>query len=322
MKSKFSCISANQVDGVAEYGGINHPFLSGFASEASGADMSLTELDFAKLLSNYPTHFNLPPHLALALEDLKKASPGSTSCCMQVCEALNKSGVKIPKEKFRTNREPSEFPKGSGFYYLLAVDEMFNYFKKYHGDPTILRDVPVASAGDFSQISKRIRRLEGIVLFRDNGVGAHIELWNKTNVVQDRGPSIMNASWMWSQPHIYFWQVGKTRSMEDIPFFVAQQLKGWWKVSDNLNYYYWFDLKNLTVVYTMNEPKNASTVPPKWPVNTGDVTFVDNKLEIDWDPAGFGATRETFTLSAPDGYKSMTGESNRFERLNATKMFQ
>lgn len=267
-------------------------------------------------------HVNLPPHLAQALADLKKSWPTSTSCCMQVCEALNKSGIKIPNERFRINRGPSEFPKGSGVYYLLAVDEMFEYFKRYHGEPTILRKDQAGTAGDFSQISKPIRGLEGFIIFSDNRVGAHIELWNKINVVQDRGSSIMNAGWMWSQPSIYFWQVGKTRAMENIPFLLAQQLSGWWKVSDGQDYYYFFDLNKLTVVYTMNEPRNADTVPPKWPANMGDVTFVNKKLEIDWDPTGFGATRETFTPSLQDGFKSMTGESNRFERLKATKMFE
>jgi hypothetical protein len=284
--------------------------------------MSLTGVNFSTLLANYPMNANLPPHLAQGLAELKKFSPKSTSCCMQACEALNKSGIKIPNEHFRSNRGPSEFPPKSGIYYLLELDEMINYFKKYHGEPTVLRKVSNATPGDFSQLSKPIRGLEGIIIFSDNMVGAHIELWNKINVVQDRGPSIMNASWMWSQPSIYFWQVGETRVMESIPSRLAQQLKGWWKISDGQNYYYFFDINKLTVVYTMNEPKSANIVPPKWPANTGDVTFVNQKLEIDWDPAGFGATRETFTPSLQDGFKSMTGESNRCERRKATKMFE
>lgn len=284
--------------------------------------MSLSSVSFTTLLSNYPTHTNLPPHLATALAELKKQWPKSTSCCMQACEALNKSGVKIPNEKFRSNRGPSEYPPKSGNFYLLAVDEMYNYFKRYHGEPTVLRKVAEESAGDFAQITKPIRGLEGFIIFSDNMQGAHIELWNKINVVQDRGPSIMNAGWMWSQPSIYFWQVGGTRTLDAIPSLLAQQLSGWWKVYDGKNYYYWFDLKNNTVVYTTTEPKDANTVAPKWPTNTGDVTYTSQKLEIDWDPAGDGVTRETFTPNAQDGFKSMSGESNRFGRLQATKMFQ
>jgi hypothetical protein len=115
-----------------------------------------------------------------------------------------------------------------------------------------------------------------------------------------------------------FWQIGEARPMIDMPPLLAQCLRGWWKVSDGNDYYYFFDHNK--VVYTTRAPKTVHEQPPRVPANTGDVTVVGWNLEIDWDPSGFGATRETFTYDY-FSVTAMKGVSNRYQRLTATKMF-
>lgn len=279
--------------------------------------MELKDLDFGKLLGNYPVNSNLPPHLAKALAELKTTWPESTPCCMQICEALNKNGLKIPgKKSFRPgvpSRVAMEIPLKSGNYHLLAVDEMNNFLKTF-AEPKLIRDVKKGTPWNFQSITKPIRGLEGILTF-GNG---HIEFWNKINVVQDRGASALDPNSLWGQRQIRFWQIGAARPLLDMPPLLAQNLRGWWKVNDGKDYYYFFDKS--TVVYTTRPPMTAKELPPRAPANTGDVTLVGWNLEVDWDPSGFGATRETFTFE-PFSLTTMKGVSNRFDRLAATKMF-
>jgi hypothetical protein len=281
------------------------------------ANMDLTTVDFGKLLASYPMNSNLPPHLARALADLKKSSPASTSCCMQLCEALNKAGIKVPgKKSFRPGvpqRVAMEIPLHSGAFYLLAVDEMINFLKTF-AEPRLIRSVATRTPGNAQAITKSIQGLEGILTFGND----HIEFWNKVHVVQDRGPSAMSPDFLWGSPQIRFWQIGAARPMLAMPPFLAQNLRGWWKVNDGRDYYYFFGKD--TVVYTLRAPKTAKEQAPKVPANMADLTLVGWNLELDWDPSGFGATRETFTFE-PFSLTTMKGVSNRFDRLTATKMF-
>ena len=97
-------------------------------------------------------------------------------------------------------------------------------------------------------------------------------------------------------------------------------LRGWWNVNDGNTYYYYFSDQHV-VTYTKVEPKNLLFPPVKQPLNEGAVTISQNSLTvvIDWNPADGGETKETFTRLPTIG-ESMSGVSNRYGPLSATKM--
>lgn len=97
-------------------------------------------------------------------------------------------------------------------------------------------------------------------------------------------------------------------------------LQGWWRVYDGSTYYYYFNNSN-SVQYTKVEPKRGSQ-PIQNPLNKGTIAVVGTpeRLTIDWNPADGGATREVFTRGGGASLQ-MSGTSNRYGRLVATKMF-
>ena len=274
--------------------------------------------DFATILSNYPANKQLPGPLQKTIDDLNKVKPGNTSCCLQVCWAFNKSGIKVPSGNFRPEekkRVAAEIPYKSGVFYLMAVDEMINWMTGKFGPPFVLGDGPGADPKKLAAFTGPIQGLEGVLTF-GNG---HIELWNRYNIVQDTGASLMNAGWVWGKKPIRFWRIGNTVAL---PFTGSDMARfdGWWDVNDGTQYYYFIDLAKRKVSYTKRMPKNSAVRNLNSHENSGDVTLVGRDLVFDWDPAGGGATRETFTFDYRDR-NTMTGRSNRYGNLLAKKMF-
>jgi hypothetical protein len=287
----------------------------------SPADKVHINADFGKLLANYPAHNQLPPALQKTIDDLNKPylpKKPNTPCCLQVCHAFNKSGIKVPSGNFRPGdpkRVAAQIPLGSGVYYLMAVDEMINYLSRTFGDPIVLGAARSASNADVAALTAIVRGLEGVMTF-GNG---HIELWNRYNIVQDSGAMVMNAGWVWSQKPVRFWRIGSSvaTSFSGTDFM---RFNGWWDVNDGEQYYYYIDVKSRKVTYTKAKPANSGTKNMNVRLNIGDITIVGRDIVFDWDPAGGGATRETFTFNFANP-TTMNGRSNRYGNLLAKKMF-
>lgn len=287
----------------------------------SPADKVHINADFATILANYPANNQLPPALQKLIDDLNKPylpKKPNTSCCLQVCHAFNKSGIRIPSGNFRPldpKRVAEEIPRKSGVYYLMAVDEMINYMSGAFGPPIVLGAARSASRADVAALTAMVQGLEGVMTF-GNG---HIELWNKYNIVQDSGAMVMDAGWVWKQKPVRFWRIG---SASATAFSGTDFLRfgGWWDVNDGEQYYYYIDGKTKKVSYTKARPANSTIRNVNVHLNSGDITIAGSKIIFDWDPADGGATRETFTLDSSDP-TTMNGRSNRYGDLLAKKMF-
>jgi hypothetical protein len=91
----------------------------------------------------------------------------------------------IPTRSFR--RANPELPKGSGSYYLQAVDELENYLTGKYGAG---EEIKTGSRKDMASMKKYLNGKQGILCFRTSGAGAHTELWDKTRIIQDGAPSL------------------------------------------------------------------------------------------------------------------------------------
>lgn len=287
----------------------------------SPADKVHINVDFATILANYPANNQLPPALQKLIDDLNKPylpKKPNTSCCLQVCHAFNKSGIRVPSGNFRPGdpkRVAEEIPRKSGVYYLMAVDEMINYMSGAFGPPIVLGAARSTSRADVAALTAMVQGLEGVMTF-GNG---HIELWNKYNIVQDSGAMVMDAGWVWSKKPIRFWRIGSSSATA---FSGTDSLRfaGWWDVNDGQQYYYYIDGKSGKVSYTKARPANSTIKNMNVHLNSGDTTIAGTNIIFDWDPADGGATRETFTFDASEP-TTMKGRSNRYGDLLAKKMF-
>lgn len=214
-----------------------------------------------------------------------------------------------------SKRVAAEIPYKSGQFYLMAVDEMIHWMTGAFGDPIVLGKARTASKADVSAFTAVVQGLEGVMTF-GNG---HIELWNRYNIVQDTGASLMSPTWVWGQSPVRFWRIGSNIAS---PFtgLDFMRFEGWWDVNDGDQYYYYVDLKSRKVSYTRVRPKSSATRNLSSHVNSGDVTLVGQSLVFDWDPADGGATRESLNFD-PGDPGTMRGRSNRYASLVATKMF-
>jgi hypothetical protein len=297
-------------------------FKEEFAMSVSPAEKVHINADFEKILANYPANNQLPPALQQKIDALNKPyfpHTPNTSCCLQVCHAFNKTGIRIPSGNFRPGepeRVAEQIPFGSGVYYLMAVNEMINYLSRTFGDPIVLGAAHSASDADIADFTAPVRGLEGVMTF-GNG---HIELWNRYNIVQDSGAMIMSAKWVWSQKPVRFWRIGSSAVATPLSGSDATRFDGWWDINDGEQYYYYIDATSRKVTYTKGKPANSATKNMNVRLNIGDITMVSGDLVFDWDPADGGATRETFTLDSSDP-TTMKGRSNRYGNLLAKKMF-
>jgi len=281
------------------------------------------QADFATILANYPAHTQLPPVLQKKIDDLNRPflpKTPNTSCCLQICHAFNKSGIRVPSGNFRPldrDRAAAEIPEKSGIFYLMAVDEMIRYLSSHFGEPVVLGEARSASKADVSALTESVQGMEGVMTF-GNG---HIELWNRYNIVQDSGAMVMDAGWVWGQKPVRFWRIGSNSAtaFSGIDFM---RFDGWWDVNDGQQYYYYIDVKSKKVGYTRTQPANSTAKILNVRLNSGDITVAGAGAEIvfDWDPADGGATREIFTFDVTDP-ATMKGRSNRYGNLVAKKMF-
>jgi hypothetical protein len=138
---------------------------------------------------------------------------GGTPCCVQMSQALNLSGLIVPSASFRRNNAYLTI-NGTGYYYFGAVDELEDFLTNqcaggFAGElVTTDGSGNARSAGDIQQY---LQGRQGILAFRDMGAGAHTELWDGHDILQqdiDRG-------WCFHQPRILFWDAGPPQWLTD-----------------------------------------------------------------------------------------------------------
>ncbi len=276
-------------------------------------------LDFATLRSHYPTYNRLPPHIAKYMADLNKGipegKPKNTPCCFQVSEALNLSGAEhaIPPRSWR--RANSHLGMN---YYLGAVDELEIHLTSRYGKGEGLHLTAGSGTDRTKKMKAAIAGRQGILCFRDQGYGAHTELWDGTDIVQNGAPAANGAAlsggYIWGQPHIWFWQATGEDDVDPLPAW----LTGWWDVNDGQQYYYYVSDQGV-VVWTQTEPKSANEIPIRKIGNEGAGVFDPaGTFIITWDQNGDSSTVETFRWAVQPS-TTMAGTSNRFGPLVAQR---
>jgi hypothetical protein len=277
-------------------------------------------IDYATLRAGYPTYNRLPKHIADYMASLNKGiaegQPKNTPCCFQVSEALNNAGAEHLVGP-RSHRRPNS--RLGTNYYLGAVDELEHYLAGRYGKGEEVQLVVKTAANRTKEMKAAITGRKGIICFRNGGAGAHTELWDGTDIVQNGAPAAdgaaLSGAYIWGQPRIVFWEVSGEDNVEPAPAW----LQGWWDVNDGIQYYYYFS-DQYVVHWTKTEPGNAYTPPGRNAMNEGsyEVTNHPGEIVITWNPSGDGITTETFAFS---GYQptAMTGRSNRFGALTATR---
>jgi hypothetical protein len=240
--------------------------------------------DFDTLRKNYPVYNHLPAHLQNYIDELnkglKEGEPRNTPCCLQVSEALNGCGGdhKIPSRSFR--RANPELPRGSGNYYLQAVDELENYLAGKYGAG---EEVKTAGREDIASMKKYLNGRQGILCFRNPGAGAHTELWDKTRILQDGAPdshgAAMNQAYIFGQPRVVFWEaLGVAPAVGAVPPW----LPGWWEVKDGFETYYYYFFPAGLVHYTVVRP-DVPYCPAATPNSSGTFSVdVSQKVTVRW----------------------------------------
>ena len=279
------------------------------------ADIGKIRMDFGVLVANYPKHNNLPPLVQNYLDGLNKkipeGQPKNTSCCLQVSHALHATPQQIYPRSFRRDNAPI-----GGKYYIQAVDELEHYLTGRYGKTDDIKRDDSGKVRSEAQMKQYLDGMQGILVFRNAGAGAHTELWNEDTILQKAGaPGGMNEQYIFSQPRILFWEVTEEADENPVPSW----LPGWWSVYDGNQYYYYFSDQH-GVTYTKVAPANLFTPPAPQPLNEGTVTVSATGIVIDWNPADGGATRETFTREGWTSESAMNGVSNRYAPLYAKKM--
>jgi hypothetical protein len=270
--------------------------------------------NFDAMWAKFPMRPHLPSEITDYIAALKKANPGEnpTECCLQLSWALNAAGLTVPRSSYR--RPNADL--GRGGWGLGACDEVEVYLTWRYG-----KTEDIKQGRTVAELRQYIRGRQGILAFRDATPGQHVELWDDQNIRQRGGaPGGMSEGFVFGQPRILFWEVVNTLSADD--FVVPEWLRGWWYVTDGNDYWYYFSDQG-TVSYVESAPKNllqGPAIPIPLPQNTGHVTIRDEppQVIIDWNPAGDGVTVEKFTVGG--NLKAMSGVSNRFGPLNASKL--
>jgi hypothetical protein len=254
---------------------------------------------------------NLPVEITDRIALLKKLEPGTnpTECCYQLSWAFNMGGLKIPTHSFwRENTDLGRGGRGIG-----ACDEMEVFLTTRFG-PT--EDIK-RTYGDIGKLREAIAGRQGVLLFRDPTPGWHVELWQDRNIKQRGGaPGGMSEGFIFGQPRILFWEFVNSSNADD--FNVPSWLTGWWFVSDGNPYWYYFSDQG-TVSHVRTKPKSFNG-PPMVTNNSGKVTIRDSvpQVVINWNATGGAVTVEKFSMWG--NKEAMSGTSNRFAPLQATKI--
>ncbi|MCJ2036721.1 T6SS effector amidase Tae4 family protein [Methylobacterium sp. J-068] len=254
--------------------------------------------------------------VAKAQADGVTAPHKPTSCALQLSNSLNGANLKIPENvdmpKSVGNRRSFQPKTGNGFY-VGNVAEIEKFLTDNFGTTDDIK--PGTKSAD--QMKAAIYGRRGILVFRDNGLGFHTELWDGHDIVQRQGISGgMTESSIFKQPRILFWEVTSAQQEAKMPDWV----RGWWNVTDNNQYYYHF-LGQDVVYYSKTKPANADEIKPHDArLNYGFVEATGTGVKLTWGSQGGSSTVETFQTQG--GTQEMSGTSNRYGALKAKKIFR
>lgn len=264
--------------------------------------------NFDVMWNSYPANPGKSEAVNKLMAKIHEYAPGATSCCIQLSAALNNAGLMVPPRSFWRENYIIE---GNG-YALGACDEVENFLTSRFGPTENIK------AGHPTQVAmaEHIKGRNGILVFRDGTPGMHTELWNGYRIRQQGGPDGMREDKIFGTPRVLFWEVANTAlaNQWDVPSW----LQGWWYVTDGNPYWYYFAPQG-TVMYVDRKPSDTR-VGPHAPENTGKVQMnaKQPQVTITWNPMGGGVTVEKFSMWGNE--KAMSGVSNRYSPLQATKI--
>jgi Type VI secretion system (T6SS), amidase effector protein 4 len=287
-------------------------------------------LDFDVILKNYRTNQQDGPvraHFVKWQADVKAANEKAkqdaldqgkpepkpqavpTSCCFQVSHALNFTAHTIPAFSWR--RATARINGGNGNY-LGAVDELEHYLAGRYG-----LTEEFAGVGDWKARIEYLKTLDtpGLIVMRDNGYGFHTEFWNGKKILQNViNDGLMSEKGVFSQPRVLFWTISQKTGETAMPDW----LKGWWSVNDGEQYYYYFG-ESHGCYYTKIPPAGKKHPTERDKTNEATVTISDSppQVTLAWDHYG---TIEKFTRVPGGNPEAMSGTSNKYGGLTATKM--
>lgn len=269
---------------------------------------AIIRANFDLMWDKYPARPNRSPGVNKVMDQIHQYAPEATSCCIQLSSAFNSAGLMVPRRSFWRENYKIE---GNGWA-LGACDEVEYFLAGRFGATENIKP-----GRDQAAMKQYIRSRQGVLVFRDASPGQHTELWDGSRIRQRGGGSDgMDENFCFSQPRILFWEVANTDTPDqwDIPTW----LQGWWYVSDGNPYWYYFDPQG-TVHHVKSRPADLS-IPPRTPSNSGKVQIKDKQPQviITWNPSGGGTTVEQFAMWG--NVKAMSGTSNRFGPLQATKI--
>jgi Type VI secretion system (T6SS), amidase effector protein 4 len=157
------------------------------------------------LSSNYPRRDKKDPDKYQYVDQVMAGLQG-TPCCVQMSQALNESGVRIPGQSYRRN--PNPYLKKKDFYYILAVDELEEFLTSLYGEgETINKDVDKTRS--MAEITAYIAQRPGLLLFRystlrvppPKGQFEHTELWDGSKILQRD----MDEGFLFRRPRVLMW---------------------------------------------------------------------------------------------------------------------
>ena len=252
-------------------------------------------------------------------KDLAPGAPRNTPCCFQVSEALNAVGGehKVTERSYRRAN-----CKLLGNYFLGAVDELEYYLTGRYGRGEDIKPYATGEKHPITAMKAHIAGKRGILAFRDKGYGAHTELWDGTDIVQNGAPAshgaALSQSFIFGRDRVLFWECTGDDGLAEAPGW----LTGWWHVDDGQEWYYYFSSQHV-VSYMQAKPKSAYDMPAKRLGNEGRFSL-DPKaamLRLDWQEIGDGVTLETFDIGSA-GAVIMYGKSNKYAPLTARKILE
>jgi hypothetical protein len=308
------------------------------------AEPGKMEINFDKLLGNYRDFRHLPAYIKSYIDALnapilkrneehrqkgEKEEGLNTPCCLQVSDALNltetdpakKIAPKSPSKAMGFRPNP-QLPPGSGRYCVQNVLELEEHLTAAYGKGEEVKTGPTMTQ---PQVEAALKDRQGILLFRDGGLGFHTELWNKTSIVQNGAPSADGSPRGLMSPQIFgkkrvvFWEaIGDLASRVGV---VPDWLEGWWEVKDGASTFYYYFFRFGTVYFTQTRPRKFLFCPVTNAGNSGTYRIdPSRKLTITWNTGP--QAREFYTpmeaRNPPSFAGSLPGEAAR--PFTATKI--
>jgi hypothetical protein len=168
--------------------------------------MGVVRTSFQRLADNYPNRVVHDP-AKYKYVDAVMATLTGTSCCIQMCQALNLCGLIVPDHSWRRSPNPStKMDDGTRFFYMPATDELEEHLTSAFGAPEDLSQT-VKDPDPYKRMAA-IRDRPCLIVYRWSGYKQpptsqhfeHTELWDGGKTLQaDAAPSLF------SHPRVLIW---------------------------------------------------------------------------------------------------------------------